>query len=194
MRARLRILAALILAVSLAWPVTDLMGSGGSTAFASQSEGALALARRFETTSWLSLAGLQVIAATAGTVPALLVSMAPGTRFGVGGRLCSRPTGLVGRQPARLHVGNPGRAFPRCSAMYRSARWPVPPCWRRLARLGRFNGRCWPRVSLRRRAPSRMSGRASPRLRTEPERRRPDAKRAAHGPGKRREACLARDR
>ena len=49
MRPSLRILVVLIPALSLAWLATSLLGSGAWTAFASQSEAALALARRFET-------------------------------------------------------------------------------------------------------------------------------------------------
>ena len=83
MRPSLRILAVLIPAFSLAWLATSLLGSGAWTAFESQSEAALALARRFETTSWITLAGLQVVAAMAGIVPASLVGMAAGALFGV---------------------------------------------------------------------------------------------------------------
>jgi uncharacterized membrane protein YdjX (TVP38/TMEM64 family) len=78
MRPSLRILAVLIGAFLLAWFVISHMNSGGLTSFASQSDEALGLARRFETAGWLSLAGLQFIAATAGIVPASLVGMAAG--------------------------------------------------------------------------------------------------------------------
>jgi uncharacterized membrane protein YdjX (TVP38/TMEM64 family) len=90
----LRILVVLIPAFLLAC-LANLMGSGGSTSFASQSEAALALAHRFETTSWLSLAGLQVVAATAGIVPASLVGMAAGALFGVAGGFAISAAGLL---------------------------------------------------------------------------------------------------
>jgi uncharacterized membrane protein YdjX (TVP38/TMEM64 family) len=93
MRPGLQITAIVILAFSLAWLATSLMGPGGSTAFASQSEAALAL--RFEATTWLSVAGLQVIAAAAGIVPASLVGMAAGALFGVGGGFAISTAGLL---------------------------------------------------------------------------------------------------
>ena len=95
MRSSLRILAVLIPAFSLAWLATSLLGSGGGTAFASQSEAALAFARRFETTSWLTLAGLQVVAAMAGIVPASLVGMAAGALFGVADGFAISTAGLL---------------------------------------------------------------------------------------------------
>lgn len=95
MRPGLRILAVLIPAFSLAWLAASLTGAHGWTSFASQSEAALALARSFETTSWLSLAGLQVAAATAGIVPASLVGMAAGALFGVAGGFAISTAGLL---------------------------------------------------------------------------------------------------
>lgn len=91
----LRIFVVLIPAFLLAWLAASLMGAGGSTSFASQGEAALALARRFGPTSWLSLAGLQVIAATAGIVPASLVGMAAGALFGVAGGFAISTAGLL---------------------------------------------------------------------------------------------------
>jgi uncharacterized membrane protein YdjX (TVP38/TMEM64 family) len=95
MRSNLRILVVLIPAFSLAWLAASLLGSGAWTAFASQSEAALALARRFETTSWLTLAGLQVVAAMAGIVPASLVGMAAGALFGVADGFAVSTAGLL---------------------------------------------------------------------------------------------------
>ena len=95
MRQSLQILVVLIPAFSLAWLATSLLSSGAWTTFASQSEAALALARRFETASWLSLAGLQVVAATAGIVPASLVGMAAGALFGIADGFAISTTGLL---------------------------------------------------------------------------------------------------
>jgi uncharacterized membrane protein YdjX (TVP38/TMEM64 family) len=95
MRSSLRILVVLIPALSLAWLATSLLGSGAWTALASQSEAALALARRFETASWLTLAGLQVVAAMAGIVPASLVGMAAGALFGVADGFAISTAGLL---------------------------------------------------------------------------------------------------
>ena len=94
MRPSLRILVVLIAAFLLAWLVTGHMSSGGLTSFASQSDEALGLARRFETASWLSLASLQFIAATAGIIPASLVGMAAGALFGVAGGFVVSTSGL----------------------------------------------------------------------------------------------------
>jgi uncharacterized membrane protein YdjX (TVP38/TMEM64 family) len=94
MRPSLRILVVLIAAFLLAWLVTSHMSSGGLTSFARQNDAALGLARRFEAASWLSLAGLQFIAATAGIVPASLVGMAAGALFGVAGGLAVSTAGL----------------------------------------------------------------------------------------------------
>jgi len=95
MRSNLRILVVLIPAFSLALLAAGLMGSGGGISFTSQGEAALALAHRFETTSWLSLAGLQVVAVTAGIVPASLVGMAAGALFGVAGGFAIAASGLL---------------------------------------------------------------------------------------------------
>jgi uncharacterized membrane protein YdjX (TVP38/TMEM64 family) len=95
MRPSLRILVVLISALSLAWLVTSHASSGAWTALASQSEGALALAHRFESASWLSLAGLQVVAATAGILPASLVGMAAGALFGVANGFAASTAGLL---------------------------------------------------------------------------------------------------
>jgi uncharacterized membrane protein YdjX (TVP38/TMEM64 family) len=95
MRSSLRIPIVLIAAFSLAWLATSLLGSGAWTAFVSQSEAALALARRFEGASWVSLAGLQVIAATAGIVPASLVGIAAGALFGVADGFAISAAGLL---------------------------------------------------------------------------------------------------
>jgi uncharacterized membrane protein YdjX (TVP38/TMEM64 family) len=62
---------------------------------APQSEGALALAHRFESTSWFSLAGLQIVAATAGILPPSLVGMAAGALFGVANGFAISTAGLL---------------------------------------------------------------------------------------------------
>jgi uncharacterized membrane protein YdjX (TVP38/TMEM64 family) len=95
MRSSLRILVVLIPALALAWLATSLLGSGAWASFASQSEAAMALAHRFESASWLSLAGLQVVAATAGIVPASLVGMAAGALFGVADGFAISTAGLL---------------------------------------------------------------------------------------------------
>jgi uncharacterized membrane protein YdjX (TVP38/TMEM64 family) len=91
----LRILVVLISALSLAWLATSRASSGAWTALASQSEGAFALAHRFESASWLSLAGLQVVAATVGILPASLVGMAAGALFGVANGFAISTAGLL---------------------------------------------------------------------------------------------------
>jgi uncharacterized membrane protein YdjX (TVP38/TMEM64 family) len=95
MRSSLRILIVLIPALLLTWLATRLAGAGAWTGFALQSASALALARSFETASWLSLAGLQVVAATAGIVPASLVGMAAGVLFGVADGFAISAAGLL---------------------------------------------------------------------------------------------------
>ena len=95
MRSSLRILVVLILASSVAWLASSQTSSGAWTAVASQSEGALALAQRFEGAGWLSLAGLQVVAATAGILPASLVGMAAGALFGVANGFAISSAGLL---------------------------------------------------------------------------------------------------
>ncbi|MGB7973645.1 MAG: VTT domain-containing protein [Roseiarcus sp.] len=95
MRSSLRILVVLILASSVAWLASSQASSGAWTAVASRSEGALALAQRFEGAGWLSLAGLQVVAATAGILPASLVGMAAGALFGVANGFATSSAGLL---------------------------------------------------------------------------------------------------
>ena len=79
----------------LAWLTMSHVGSGAWTDFASPSDAALALAHRFESASWLSLAGLQVVAATAGILPASLVGMAAGALFGVANGFAISTAGLL---------------------------------------------------------------------------------------------------
>jgi hypothetical protein len=98
MRASLRILAVLILAFFLAWLATSLIGSGGS-ALASQSDAALGPARRFETTSWLSLTGLQVIAATAGSFQLRWLAWRPARSSASAAALRSGRQAFSGRSP-----------------------------------------------------------------------------------------------
>ena len=95
MRASLRILVVLIPAFPAAWLATSHLSPDAWAAFASRNEAALALAHRFESTSWLSLAGLQVIAATAGILPASLVGMAAGALFGVADGFALSAAGLL---------------------------------------------------------------------------------------------------
>jgi uncharacterized membrane protein YdjX (TVP38/TMEM64 family) len=60
-----------------------VMNAGGPGRAISQLEAGLALARRFETASWLSVALAQLFAVMAGVLPASLVGVAAGAVFGV---------------------------------------------------------------------------------------------------------------
>jgi uncharacterized membrane protein YdjX (TVP38/TMEM64 family) len=73
------------------------MRAGGMSRAMSQVEAGLALARQFETASWLSLVLAQLLAVMVGVLPASLVGMAAGAIFGVGrGFAISSASVLVG--------------------------------------------------------------------------------------------------
>ncbi len=74
-----------------------VMRAGGMTHALSQVRAGLALARQFETASWLSLVMAQLLAVMVGVLPASLVGMAAGAIFGVGrGFAISSASVLVG--------------------------------------------------------------------------------------------------
>jgi uncharacterized membrane protein YdjX (TVP38/TMEM64 family) len=93
----LRTLAVLIPISALVALAAAAICAGGWLEGSSQAETALALARKYEAASWVTFAGLQLIAVISGFMPASLVGMAAGAVFGVGAGFAISSAGtLVG--------------------------------------------------------------------------------------------------